>query len=417
MIMKQGKRTMTWTAILLATSAVLGCLGKEAEDLPGGTLDGMTIRNDEGLNDRVVDRSDTISLEETGEAKRVAASRMAGAASNKTLTMTLVAEIAPPVVGRDTLQASSVALKGGFAYVSYNFQGEIYRGGVDVIQIKNGNKAEIRSQVLFDDADVHALHYDGDLYLATATSREEFGTPAVLERIGENGGKLVLKARERVALGSFAATSVVVDGKQVFATSGNAGGLSVLSQSSLTSSSTKNLADARWVDVDNARVVVAQGMPGRLAVYTKSTLALENTWAFTGANVAEAKTTVRLLGSKALIAAGSGGVQLMSLATGKILGTVPVPSVSGLSADRAVANAADGDKDLIYVSNGEAGVYAVEADQDLSKATGEASIGLTVLGRLRFANLQSVNHVAFDGNTLVVAAGRGGVKIVSVKWK
>ncbi len=32
-------------------------------------------------------------------------------------------------------------------------------------------------------------------------------------------------------------------------------------------------------------------------------------------------------------------------------------------------------------------------------------------------NLQSVNHVAFDGNTLVVAAGKGGVKVVSVKWK
>src|SRR5690606_8908164 len=130
--------------------------------LPSGTVDGMTIRNDDGLNDRVVDRSDTISLEGSGETKRVAASKEAGrAASNKTLTMTLVAEVAPPVVRKDTLPASIVALKGGFAYVSYNVQGEAYRGGVDVIQVKNGNKAELRSQVLFDDAAVHALHYDG----------------------------------------------------------------------------------------------------------------------------------------------------------------------------------------------------------------------------------------------------------------
>ena len=402
-------------AFIFSIALLSGCFTQEASDLPGGTLDGMTITNDEaGLNGRVTDRNDTIQVD-TDSASIVGGGKRA--ASGKTLTLTLVAEIAPPVVNGDTLQASSVVLKAVFAYVSYNFQGEAYRGGVDVVHIKNGGKAEIRSAVTFDDADVHALNFDGDLYLATATSDESFGDPAVLERVGVKGGKLELKERERVGLGSFAATAVAVDGKQVYTTSGNAGGLRVLTEAALATSSEKSLPDARWVDYDATRVVVAQGTPGRIAVYTKSTMALANTWTFTGANVAEAKTTVRVLGGKALIAAGSGGAQLMSLATGKILGTVPVPVVAGLSADRAVANAADADGDLIYVSNGEAGVYAVEASEDLGKSTGEASITLTTLGRLRFSNLQSVNHVAFDGNTLVVAAGRGGVKVVSVKWK
>jgi hypothetical protein len=397
----------------LLTLSLAGCFGEEAADLPGGTLDGMTIVNDENsMKDRVNDRNDTIRVDSSGFP--VGSRR---AASGKTLTMTLVAEIDPPVLKGDTLQATSVALHGGFAYVSYNYQGEVYRGGVDVIQIKNGGKAELRSQVWFDDADVHALHYEGDLYLATGTSNEGFGSAAVLERIGENGGKLELKARERVGLGSFAGTSVVVDGKRVFATSGNAGGLKVLNQTGLTTSSTKTLAEARWVDVDDTRVVVAQGMPGRIAVYNKSTLALENSWTFEGADVAEAKTTVRILGGKALIAAGTGGTQLMSLATGKILGASAVPVLTGVPRENIVANAADAEGDLVYVSYGEGGVYALEASADLSKPSGESSIGLTVLGRLRFDNLQSVNHVAFDGNTLVVAAGRGGVKIVSVKWK
>jgi hypothetical protein len=407
------------SGFMVATVLFSGCFSSESSDLPGGTRDGMTIVNDEStLNDRVIDRNDTLTLDMV-TAPRPDTVTVAGkaAASSKTLTMTLVAEIAPPVVDGDTLQASSVNLKGGYAYVSYNFQGDRYRGGVDVIQIKNESKAEIRSQVLFNDADVHALHYDGDLYLATGTSNEGFGSPAVLERIGENGGKLELKARDRVGLGSFAGTSVVVSGKQVFATSGNAGGLTVLNQSGLTSSAAKTAADARWVDVDDTRVVVAQGMPGRIAVYAKSTLNLLNTWSFTGANVAEAKTTVRVLGGKALIAAGSGGVQLMSLASGKILGSAPTPVVSGLAADRSVANAADADKDLVYASFGEAGVYAISVSDDLTKSTGEASLALSVLGRLRFANLQSVNHVAFDGNTLVIAAGKGGVKVVSVKWQ
>src|SRR5690606_928675 len=195
----------------LLTLSLAGCFGEEAADLPGGTLDGMTIVNDENsMKDRVNDRNDTIRVDSSGFP--VGSRR---AASGKTLTMTLVAEIDPPVLKGDTLQATSVALHGGFAYVSYNYQGEVYRGGVDVIQIKNGGKAELRSQVWFDDADVHALHYEGDLYLATATSREDFKSPAVLERVRVQGGKLELKARERVAIGSFAATSVTVDGKQV----------------------------------------------------------------------------------------------------------------------------------------------------------------------------------------------------------
>lgn len=390
---------------LLLTS----CLNEDDKDLPGGTIDGMTIDNDPA-GERVTAKNDTIRLDTVaGAPKR--------GASSKTLTLTLVAEISPPVVDGKTLQASSVVLAADFAYVSYNYRGDTALGGVDVIQIKSGKNAQLRSQVLFDDADVSSLYYDGDLYLAGATSDPAYASPAVLERVGVKGGKLVLAARERVALNSFAATAVTVSGKQVFVTSGNTGGLHVLSQSALTASSVQALGDARWVDYDDTRVVVAQGTPGRIAVYDKSSMTLANTWTFTGADVPEAKTTVRVIGGKALIAAGTGGVKLMNLATGKIVGSVPVPVVTGLAAALSVANAADADGDLVYVSNGEAGVYAVGASSDLSGSTGDADIALTVLGKLKFNGLQSVNHVAFDGNTLVVAAGTGGVKIVSVKWQ
>ncbi|HEX2612135.1 MAG TPA: hypothetical protein VHO02_00885, partial [Fibrobacteria bacterium] len=273
--------------------------------------------------------------------------------------------------------------------------------------------------VTFNDADVHAVYFDGnDLFMAEGTSAAGFTAPAVLERVGVNGGKLVLpEKRERVALTSFAANSVTVSDKQVYATSGSAGGLHVLALTGLTSSAVKTLGDARWVDYNDANVVVAQGTPGRLSVYAKSTLALANTWTFKGADVEQAKTTVRVLGNKALIAAGTGGVQLLSIATGKVVGSVPVPVVSGVLAANSVANAADGKEDLIYASNGEAGVYAIQASTNVEKATSEDNITLSVLGKLQFTGAQSVNHVAFDGNTLVVAAGAGGVKIVSVKWE
>jgi len=40
---------------------------------------------------------------------------------------------------------------------------------------------------------------------------------------------------------------------------------------------------------------------------------------------------------------------------------------------------------------------------------------ITVLGKLRFDDLQSANHVAYKNKYLLVAAGLGGVKVVRVK--
>jgi hypothetical protein len=68
------------------------------------------------------------------------------------------------------------------------------------------------------------------------------------------------------------------------------------------------------------------------------------------------------------------------------------------------------------MSNGEAGVYVAEASERLSNNSGNTAITFKVLGKLKFANNQSVNHVAFDGSTLVIASGSGGVKVVTVSF-
>jgi hypothetical protein len=331
--------------------------------------------------------------------------------------MTLVAEIEPPRVNGVALQATSVSLNDGYAYISYNTAGEAYAGGVDVVRVNSGMDPEIVSSVVYDSADVHSLYYrDGDLYLAESASEPE-GSLAVVERMRVENGKLQHKARERTFLNSFAITAVTVQEDKVFATSGNTGGLHVLSRETFEAGSSIEADDARWVDADESRVVVVQGMPGRISVYDKAKLALIGLWSFAGADIPEAKTTVRLVGGKALIAAGTGGIQLMNLETGKIVGSVAAPEIKGMSASQTVANAADGAGDLIYASNGEAGVYAIQASGNLEDLTGDKEVELTSLGRLAFEGLESVNHVAFDGNILVIATGRGGVKIVSVEPK
>jgi hypothetical protein len=79
-----------------------------------------------------------------------------------------------------------------------------------------------------------------------------------------------------------------------------------------------------------------------------------------------------------------------------------------------VTNAVAVDSDLLFISNGEAGVYAAQGSQPFSATGSETQQTITMLGRLRFGNLQSVNHVALSNGSLIIAAGLGGLKIVQV---
>jgi hypothetical protein len=92
----------------------------------------------------------------------------------------------------------------------------------------------------------------------------------------------------------------------------------------------------------------------------------------------------------------------------------PDPATLGLDPSVVVTNAASVDNDLIFISNGEAGVYVARGSQVFSATGSEAAQQITVLGKLRFGNLQSVNHVAYKSGYLFIAAGLGGLKIVKV---
>jgi hypothetical protein len=144
---------------------------------------------------------------------------------------------------------------------------------------------------------------------------------------------------------------------------------------------------------------------------------LLNTFAFPGADMPESTSTADIAGGKAFIAAGPQGVQIMCLDDGQIVGSVPRPDPAALGLDPSVVvtNAVAVDDDLIFISNGEAGVYVAAGAQNFSETGCAEPQEITVLGRLRFDDLQSANHVAFRNKYLFVAAGLGGVKVVRVE--
>jgi hypothetical protein len=402
------KKTMLVVFSLLTLQLFNGCVKNNptGPQVSGGRL---SVNNDESLlNQRETDLNDTVVVDTTpGLGKR---SRAQG------FSLTLAAEITPPVVGGQILQATSVSLNGQFAYISYNLQGNTYAGGVDIVQLKGSKNATIRSEATFSDTKVSSCSFDattGNLYLAEACGNPALASPATVEVLLTSGNKLSATGNIQSVLSSYVATCITVSTGKIFATTGNTGGLYTLTTDSLKTTASTSISDARWVDYDANYIAVLQGA-GKLSVFDAASGTLLHTYTFTGTGIPESKSTVRVIGGKALIAAGDGGVVLMNLATGTIVGSIPRTVVPGLDPSLSVTNAVDGAGQYLYISNGEAGVYVAQASQNLENASGDQPITLTVLGKLQFSNLQSVNHVAFNGSTLVIASGLGGVKVVNV---
>jgi len=412
--------------VLVALLVLVACTDSTG---PGNQAnDRIIIVNDAGtLAARVTYADDSIPLDSVGVGyptpPRVAASVPGSPhAGQAAYNLSLKAQVAPPSIGGQALQATSVSIVGNLAVVSYAMIGNPYLGGVDVIDITNKNQPVLKSEALFQNTDVSAVTTSGtSVYVAEATGDTGFASPAVAEVLGLSGNQLVLSGNRRTALSSFVATSVAT-GTRVYATSGDAGSLFMIDPSSFAVTSSIPLHDARWVAVGGGKVAVVQGTPGKLTVYNESNMSLVGSWSFAGADIAESKSHGLLIGGKAFIAAGDSGVQVLSASTGAKVGSVPRPNPDslGLSPSVVVTNAVTIDQDLMFISNGEAGVYLAQGSQVFSATGSETQQTITMRGKLRFGNLQSVNHVAYSAGTngnpgiLIIAAGLGGVKIVQV---
>ena len=399
--------------LLAVTFVIIGCEQSSSPIYPPaenpGDLanDRLSITNDPViLGSRITLLSTDVPIDNSSLYKN--AGRVA-------FSLTLVAEIDPPTVQSQVVQATSVDLKSSVAVISYNMRGTQYLGAVDFVNLKGGHNAEIRSSVAFADADINAVTWDGSfVYVAEASSDTSLPAPGCVERLFTVNGWFTLTFNDRYPLTSYAGTGAFVWDNTVYLTTGNTGGLHTFSKTPFLEQNAASLDDARWVARDNTYLAVVQGTPGRVTVYKNGVY--HNTFPFDGSRIAESKSTVEVLAGKAIIAAGDGGVKIMNLETGTIVGSLPRAVVAGLDTSVTVTNAVSAYEQYIFISNGEAGVYVALASTNLNNATGDQPITLTLLGRLQFGQLQSVNHVVYDGKYLIVAAGLGGVKVVQVNF-
>ena len=399
--------------------------------VPDVETDGrLTVMNDEAaLGERLTYLEVDVPIDPpSGAPVGGAASPTPGAVTAPTrssVKLTLVAELEPPTVDGEVVQATSISPPRRFTFaISYNTRGNPFVGAVDYVINPFGLTPRLISSVVFNDSDVSAVGLDDDwIYAAQATGASGFATPAAIERLTLASSGILLEDNDRFDLTSFAATSVLPLETEVYVTTGDNGHVYALSVSDMSMVGQFALEDARWAahDADNGRIVVVQGTPGRISVFQEGdfpngSMTLLNTFPFPGALVPESKSTVEIVGGKAFIAAGPEGVQVMCLDNGRIVGSVPRPDPGALGLDPSVVvtNAVTVDEDLMFISNGEAGVYVAAGDAEFAGTPCAAPQNITMLGHLRFDDLQSVNHVDYENKRLLIAAGLGGLKIVRV---
>lgn len=414
-------------SVLAALIALPACYDQAL--VPDFESDGrVDVTNDEGALDARTDYPDTdVPIDPDSSAAATGPAGVSPARAPSSVRLRLIGEVSSPVVGGQTLQATSVWVTNeGRAIVSYAMVGSQALGGLDYFTQLLNKRPKLSSALAFNDADAYGVFTDGQwAFAATATLDPSFAYPAVLERIRITGDKFRIDpGNARVPMTSFAATSAVSTGSVVYATSGNDGGVFAFDAADMTLLGEYALDDARGVALDeaNGRVVVVQGTPGRLAVFAEGefpggSMNLLNTFTFPGADVAESKATVEVVGGKAFVAAGPGGVQVVCLDNGQIVGSVPRPDPASLGLDPSVVvtNAVTVDEDLMFISNGEAGVYAAAGTDSFASLSCSQPLSISVLGRLRFNDLESVNHVSYRDEVLYIAAGLGGTKVVDVE--
>lgn len=334
----------------------------------------------------------------------------------KPVSLTLVAEVDPPVVDGQELQATDIhVLSKDRVYVSYNMAGEPYLGAVDLFNVKDEDDPELVASLHFRDSDINGMaRYKDELYLAIATDRDGFDSPAALEII-EADKKDLSPDSETIDIPSWSSTSVAATKKHIFVTSGAEGGqVTVLDQDDYSTAFTYPVEDARWVDEDGDEIAVLAGTPARILTFDFDEGEKLGEITLSGATIPHSKSTLQVFKGKAVAAVGDGGTQIVCLETGEVVATIDQPVVPGLSPEVTVTNAAESDGKLLYLSNGEAGVYIAYSKDKFDSKDCDVD-DLQMVGSFRFGDLESVNHVGIHGKHLYIAGGSGGLKILEVK--
>ncbi len=385
-------------------------------DTPQNDNEAIVISDQETLDCQLDYTNQTLEIASSSSSSESISKSFQFSASENSLpqklNLILVGKVAPPVVNGNSLGASDVFFNGNTAVVTYNTAGESYLGAVQIVDVSTPTNPKVLSQTVFPNRDVSSGLLDEPfLYLMAGEDIDTtgFDSPAEVFKAEVDELGVPDSFSDPVSIPSFVGTDGVLAEGLLFVTSGDQGGLSKMNPEDLSVLDFLDLEDARSVDYDpEAKILyVFQGTPGRIASVNPENLSHE-TFLVGGANIPESKSTLEFFNGLLFIGAGDQGALIVDPLSTEILATLENPDDASLENFLEVTNAVTAQEDLLFISNGEAGIRAASWLQN------EGQVSTSIIGKLPFEENVSANSIAYRGDFLMIAAGTAGLKIVKV---
>ena len=358
----------------------------------------------------------------------------------------LVAQVSTLKVDGVEVQATHVKItENGYAFVSYNKRGGPHRGGVVVFKyIIQGNKLEdvvvnvtAISSIVMPKAQVNAIDFFNDkLYMAGASSDPKFGYHEARDRFNyaffmvmELNPDMTFKEVDPTAikkLTSFQATSIRTLNNRISITTGDGtngtdGGLYIFNASDYEL--IKFISDkqyARSVDADETNIFLMQSEPARVTKYDlegNNEDLIYNT--INESMQKDAKSEMLVWNKYLFVAVNESGLRMLLKENGELYESLNRPgpdpetdvtnSVNMNSDLKMSANGTMVQTNLLFLSNGEKGIYWYDVIEDVDgKDRIVACKNNSILGGT------SANYIASSGNIVFVADGLGGLKILYI---
>lgn len=375
--------------------------------------DQTTVFKDDLESDLVLEENSAVlqsavSFEQAGVLEIYEENALTGKAGDVAgdYPLTLVASVPPPSYqSGDHLTAAHVDLAGDYAYVAYNTVGELYYGGIDVVDVSDPHNPRVTSRLFYLNADINALQYENGYIYAAGGVNAETSVRATgnsfLARIPVNGGRMSTDLIEYGFQQGHNATDIIVESDRILVSSGKEGSITAYAKSDLAIVGETYVADARsMASRPGGLAVLDAGSGVRLldAGFNETLLIPVTT------DLGEAtKKTIAWKESTVLVSEAGQGAGLYDATTGQLLEYLPIPiHPNGIDQADVVTNAVAANEKAVFMANGGAGMSLSE-----KSTTGADLVGIIELGG-------SVNYVASKGDYVFAASGEGGLQIIKL---
>lgn len=374
-------------------------------------LERVTINNNSSdLNSRVSYSNELMVVNSLPQLETKSTKEGIEIDKTKNYAFKLRAQVDAPKVKGNVIQATHVKIVDDMAFVSYNTKGNVYQGGVELFNISDGSNPILQAQALFNDVDVSAVeYYNGKIYLAGAIDPESIGyaleSPAILIEMELSPSGQILPVTNIYDLPSYVATDVEVDENYIYVTSGSDGKLTILNHD-LSLATDININDARSLSVNSNNIYALDATNEKIQTFNKSDFTELDPILVQGPISDESKTEIDATDKYVFAALNKSGLDICLLdGSLKEHFNRPEPPEGGLDEDYVTNSVALNDE-LLLIGNGGAGIY-------VGAMIPENDDKVSILGSMDFH--ASVNFVESKGNYIFVAAGTGGLKILTIE--